>query len=368
VTPSPVIGGLKLDGPLVLAPMAGVTDSPFRRMCRGMGASLVFSEMVSADGIARDSGRTLEYLSFFPEERPIGVQLFGSKPEILAEAASKAARMCSPDLIDLNCGCPVRKVVGRKAGAALLLDLPLLKDIVRAMTEAVPVPVTVKIRSGWKAGENLAVEAALAARAGGASAVTVHARHRSAVFSGPADWNVIREVKGSLDIPVIGNGGVMGPGDAAAMLEKTGCDAVMIARAAMGNPWIFSRTAALLRSGDAGAQPPLERRLEAFLSHAGEMAELKGERRAVRYMRKQACWYAKGFPGSSAFRRRVNHCTSLAELREAVACMLRGDELREGELPSPSVARLARATRASRERAEITRRGPRPEDKWIPKV
>jgi tRNA-dihydrouridine synthase B len=356
MTPSPVIGGLRLDGPLVLAPMAGVTDSPFRRICRGMGASLVFSEMVSADGIARDGGRTLEYLSFFPEERPIGVQLFGSKPEILAEAASKAARMCSPDLIDLNCGCPVRKVVGRKAGAALLLDLPLLKDIVRAMTEAVPVPVTVKIRSGWKAGDNLAVEAALAAQEGGASAVTVHARHRSAVFSGPADWDVIRGVKEALDVPVIGNGGVMEPGDASAMLEETGCDAIMIARAAMGNPWIFSRTAALLRSGNAGAPPPLERKLEAFLSHAVEMAELKGERRAVRYMRKQACWYAKGFPGSSAFRRRVNHCTSLAELREAAACMLRGDELKEGELPPPSVARLARATRAARERAEIHRR------------
>jgi tRNA-dihydrouridine synthase B len=333
----PVIGGLRLEGPLVLAPMAGVADSPFRRMCRRMGAALVFTEMISADGLVRNNWRTVEYLSFSAEERPLGVQLFGSNPKVLADAASFVAERSSPDVIDLNCGCPVRKVVGRKAGSALLLDLPLLKNIVSAMTGAVSLPVTVKIRSGWKAGDNLAVDAALAAQEGGAAAVTVHARHRAAAFSGPADWEVIRSVKRALEIPVIGNGGVTEPEDAVAMLRETGCDAVMIARAAMGNPWIFSRTAALLRTGDMDPPPSIQQKLEAFLKHARELVGLKGELRAVRYMRKQACWYAKGFPGSSSLRRRVNGCTSLAELREAVSEMLRGYDTTVKESPSGGV-------------------------------
>jgi tRNA-dihydrouridine synthase B len=319
VITGPVIGGLRLDAPLVLAPMAGVTDSPFRRMCRRMGAGLVFTEMVSADGIVRGNRRTLEYLSFHPEERPVGVQLFGSDPRVLAEAASHVEKRCSPEFIDLNCGCPVRKVVGRKAGSALLLDIPLLKDIVTAMTGAVGLPVTVKIRSGWKAGDGLAVHAALAAQDGGAAAVAVHARDRSAAFSGPADWEVIRAVKGALEIPVIGNGGIAEPEDALRMLDETGCDAVMIGRAAMGNPWFFSSAEALLKTGRAAQPPSYDRRLGTFLQHARELAGLKGELRAVRYMRKHACWYAKGFPGSSAFRRRVNCCTSLAQLGEAVS-------------------------------------------------
>jgi tRNA-dihydrouridine synthase B len=319
-----------------------------------MGASLVFTEMISADGLVRDNSRTLEYLSFSSKERPLGLQLFGSDPEVLADAASYVAEKCSPDFIDLNAGCPVRKVVGRRAGSALLLDLPLLKEITGAMTKAVHLPVTVKIRSGWKAGDDVAVSAALAAQEGGAAAVTVHARSRAAAFSGPADWAVIRAVKSSVEIPVIGNGGIEEPEDAVGMLQQTGCDAAMIARAAMGNPWVFSRTTALLRTGTADPPPSLQRRLEVFLDHARELAVLKGERRAVRYMRKQACWYAKGFPGSSAFRRRVNYCASLAELEKAVSSMLRGEGLSKGELPSPTLARLARARSASRERQRVS--------------
>jgi tRNA-dihydrouridine synthase B len=318
---NPTIGKLELDGPLVLAPMAGVTDSAFRGMCRGMGASLVFTEMISADGLVRRNRRTLEYLEFGRDERPIGVQLFGSDPKILADATALVAESCQPDLIDLNCGCPVRKVVKRKAGSALLLDLPLLKDIVAAMAAAVRIPVTVKIRSGWKDGDDLAVKAALAARDGGASAVTLHARHATAGFSGAADWLAIRTVKSTLGIPVIGNGGVAEPVDALEMLGQTGCDAVMIGRGAMGNPWIFSRAAALLLEGIEEPPPTLAQRLEGFIRHARSLARIKGELRAVKYMRKQAGWYTKGFQGSVALRRRINRCTSLAEVQDAVSSM-----------------------------------------------
>lgn len=318
------IGGVKISPALVLAPMAGVSDGPFRRMCRDMGAGLVFTEMISADGLYRGNRRTREYLRISDEERPVGLQLFGHDPEVLAKAAAIAWDKCRPDLIDLNCGCPVRKVVSRKAGAALLLDLPLLRRIVEAMAAAMPAPVTVKIRSGWSAGDRLAFDASLAAQEAGASAVTIHARPRSAAFSAEPDWALIKSLKRSLTIPVIGNGGVNGPADALAMLNETGCDAVMIGRAAMGDPWIFSRAAALL----AGDREPLPagpgERLAAFLQHARELARLKGEARGVRQMRKQAAWYSRGLAGSSEFRRRVNSCTTVDGLAEAAAAALGG--------------------------------------------
>ena len=323
---SPIIGGVRLGGPLVLAPMAGVTDGPFRRMCRGMGANLVFTEMISADGLVRGNRRTHEYLTLSAEERPVGLQLFGHDPAVLADATALAAEKCSPDFIDLNCGCPVRKVVGRRAGSALLLDLPLVRRIVEAMVNAARVPVTVKIRSGWRSGDNLAEGASMAAQDGGASAVTIHARPKSAAFSGAADWGVIRSLKESLKIPVIGNGGIDRPADALAMLRETGCDAVMIGRAAMGNPWIFQSAAAVLECGLEVPPPTPEDRLDAFLRHAEELAGLRGERRAVLQMRKHAAWYGKGLAGSSAFRKRVNACTTLAELRGAVALALSDGE------------------------------------------
>lgn len=316
---NPVIGGVEIDGPLVLAPMAGVTDGSFRLLCRRMGAGLVFTEMISADGLVRGNWRTLEYLRLSREERPIGLQLFGHDPGVLAEAASVVTETCSPDLIDLNCGCPVRKVVGRRAGSALLLDLPLLSRIVRAMVAATQVPVTVKIRSGWKAGDNLGMAASLAVRDAGASAVTVHARPRSGGFSSEPEWGMIEWAKRSLDIAVIGNGGIAGPGDALAMLRETGCDAVMIGRAAMGNPWIFRRARAALDGGAVPPPPGPRERLSTFVCHAEGLARLKGERRAVRQMRKHAAWYSKGLPGSSAFRRQVNACESLAGLKDALA-------------------------------------------------
>jgi nifR3 family TIM-barrel protein len=275
--------------------------------------------MVSADGIVRRNRRTLEYLAISDEERPVALQVFGHKPEVLAEATAAVTQGCAPDLIDLNSGCPVRKVVSRKAGSALLLDLPLLRDIVSAMVEATYLPVTVKIRSGWEVGDNLAAAAAEVIQDAGASALTIHARPRSEPFTSDADWGLIKSLKSSLDIPVIGNGGVSEPGDALRMLERTGCDAVMIGRAAMGNPWVFSRAAALLRGSERKPAPSPGERLNAFLFHATELAGVKGELRAARQMRKQAGWYTKGLPGSVAFRRRVNECTTLAALKEAVS-------------------------------------------------
>jgi len=301
--------------------MAGVTDPPFRRMCRERGAALVFTEMVSADGLVRGNRRTREYLEILPEERPVGVQLFGSEPSVMAEAAALVARICGPDLIDLNGGCPVRKVVKKKAGAALLLALDLLGETVDAMVRASPVPVTVKIRKGWTEADELGLEVARVAQDAGASAVILHARSKAAGFSGPADWDAIRRLKESLRIPVVGNGGVTEPADALFMLERTGCDAVMIGRAAMGNPWIFSRALSVIDRGVEPPPPTARERLDAFLWHAAELAKLRGETRAVKQMRKQAAWYTKGLPGSSAFRRRVNECTSLRELREAASRM-----------------------------------------------
>jgi tRNA-dihydrouridine synthase B len=216
----------------------------------------------------------------------------------------------------------VRKVVNRKAGAALLLDLPLLRRIVEAMACATPAPVTVKIRSGWSAGDDLAVEASLAAQEAGACALTIHARPRSAAFSAEPDWDLIERLKRSLTIPVIGNGGVTRPADVLAMLEKTGCDAVMIGRAAMGDPWIFRAAAAALDGAPELQAPGAAERLAAFLRHAAELAALKGEARGVRQMRKQAAWYSKGLPGSSQFRRRVNSCTTLEGLADEVRTAL----------------------------------------------
>jgi tRNA-dihydrouridine synthase B len=316
------IAGVAISRPLVLAPMAGVSDSPFRRMCREMGAGLVFTEMVSADGLYRGNRRTLEYLRISDDERPVGLQLFGHDPGVLAKAAAIAWDRCRPDFIDLNCGCPVRKVVGRKAGAALLLDAPLLRRIVEAMAGASPAPVTVKIRSGWSAGDSLAIEASRAAQEAGASAITIHARPRSGAFSAEPDWPLIRLLKRSLTIPVIGNGGVNRAEDAPAMIEETGCDAAMIGRAAMGNPWIFRDACALLEGERAAPAPGAGERLAAFLRHAGELAALKGEARGVRQMRKQAAWYSRGLAGSSWFRRRVNSCTTMEELAGAVATAL----------------------------------------------
>ncbi|OPX24292.1 MAG: tRNA dihydrouridine synthase DusB [Candidatus Latescibacteria bacterium 4484_107] len=255
------IGNVSLSGPVVLAPLAGVTDHSFRLLCREMGASLVYTEMVSADGLVRKNPGTGRLIHFGESERPIGVQLFGSDLAIMARGAEQLAER-GFDLIDLNFGCPVKKVVKRNAGSALMRDPERLARITEAVVGAVDLPVTVKIRSGWSEEAINAVQVARLVQEAGAKAITVHARTRKMGFSGQADWEVIAEVKAAVSIPVIGNGDVRTPEDARRMFDDTGCDLVMIGRGALGNPWIFRRTVVFLRTGAHLPEPNLRERME----------------------------------------------------------------------------------------------------------
>jgi tRNA-dihydrouridine synthase B len=317
------IGPIQSDSPFLLAPLAGVSDSPFRRLAREQGASIVYTEMVSADGLVRGNQATLDYCAFDPVERPIGIQLFGSNPDTMADAAR---RLCDlpdaqrPDLIDINMGCPVRKVVNRSAGAALLNDVPRLQGIVRKMAAVSRVPVTAKVRLGWDGKSRNVVEVAKALEDAGAAAVAIHARTRAEKFEGPAHWDMIGAAKQAVSIPVIGNGDVRSHQDAVRMLADTGCDAVMMGRAAFGDPWVFRRVRAFHERGETLPPPSATERLEAGLRHLGMMVADFGESIATREMRKHVAWYIKGLPRSARVREQVNRTHSTAEL----AALLRG--------------------------------------------
>ncbi len=281
-----------------LAPLAGISDSAFRAVCRSWGAGFTVSEMVSAEGLIRRQKKTITLMRFTPEERPYGIQLFGRNPDSLAEAARIAAES-QPDFIDLNCGCPARKVVRRGEGGAMTEDLPHLTKVFRAMREAVELPLTVKFRTGLTSEEPVAVETAKAAEDCGFDAVTVHARTLKQGFKGVADWERIAEVKRAVKIPVIGNGDITCADDARRMFEVTGCDLVMVGRGAFGQPWIFRQIA----EGFAGISP--EARLDTVLRHYRLILADKGEYVGVREMRKHLGWYSKRLPGAADFRRRV---------------------------------------------------------------
>jgi nifR3 family TIM-barrel protein len=303
-----------------LAPLAGVTDSAYRRICAEFGARPVMTEMVSSDGFVRGhpSDKTRRLLRFHESERPIGFQFFGADPAIMAEAARRAAAL-GPDFIDINAGCPMKKVVAKGAGSALLLDLPLLGRIVRSVVEAAfPLPVTVKIRSGWDHGSVNAVEAARVCADCGAYAVTVHPRPRSQLFGGNADWTVIRAVKEAVPAPVVGSGDIRSPEDARRMLRETGADAVMIGRAALGNPWIFRSTAELLEGRPLSPEPGMDERLALALRHLELLAVEVSERFAVLNMRKFFGWYSRGMRGGAEFRRRVFTAETIDEVRRVV--------------------------------------------------
>ena len=290
------IGNVEIPGRTALAPLAGVTNRPFRVLCREQGASLAVTEMVSARGLADGSERSSEYLDFEPGEHPIAVQVFGSEPEVMAEGARVAAQR-NPDWIDINCGCPVKKVVNRNAGAALLKDPALLGRIISAMVQAVDVPVTLKIRSGWEqAGEAVAV--AKVAEDAGAAAIAVHGRTREAKFAGQADWDVIARVKAAVSIPVIGNGDVRSPEAARAMMDETGCDLVMVGRWAIGDPWIFKRMEAFLETGRQAPDPSVEERMALAVRHLRLSVQAKGARSGVLEMRRHLSAYVKGLPGT----------------------------------------------------------------------
>ncbi|WP_349668174.1 tRNA dihydrouridine synthase DusB [Lacrimispora sp.] len=311
------IGNVTFDNNLILAPMAGVTDLPFRFLCREQGCGLSVTEMVSAKAILYKNKNTNELLSVSDQEGPVSVQLFGSDPDIMANMA--AAIESRPfALIDVNMGCPVPKIVNNGEGSALMKDIKLAEKILTAMVKAVKKPVTVKFRKGFTEEDCNAVEFARMAESSGVAAIAVHGRTREQYYSGTADWDIIRQVKEAVSIPVIGNGDVFEPEDAKALIDQTGCDGVMIARGAKGNPWIFSRTLHYLETGEL-LQPPTPAEIsEMILRHGTMQAEHKGETVAMREMRKHMAWYTGGLPHSAKLRNDINQVETMEELRRFV--------------------------------------------------
>jgi len=319
------IGPLSLANNLFLAPMAGVTDLPVRLLARAFGAGLCFTEMVSAEGLVRNSGRSFDYLESSPEDRPLGVQLFGADPAVLGEAAAIAAER-GADLIDINAGCPVRKVVGTGAGGALMRDPGRFAAVVESVRAATRFPVTVKIRSGWGPGEINALQIARIARDRGADAVTVHPRTVRQGFSGAADWSVIARVRAEVDIPVIGSGDIRSPRDARAMFEKTGCDGVMVGREALGNPWLFRDIAAFLSDGTILPPPGPAEREAVIRRHLALHIRNCSEGAGVRAFRKHLLWYTKGLRGGSGFRKAACSVEGVDDLLDAIHRFLRACE------------------------------------------
>jgi len=307
------IGNVILPNNIFLAPMAGVTDLPFRLLCREYGAGLVYSEMISAKGIFYDNANTQELLAADPLERPAAVQLFGSEPALMGEMARKIAD-CPFDIIDINMGCPAPKIVKNGEGSALMRNPALIGEIVKSVSAAVTKPVTVKIRKGWSEASVNAIEVAQISEANGAAAVAVHGRTREQFYSGTADWDIIRAVKRAVHIPVIGNGDIFAPEDAKRMLAETGCDAVMLARGAEGNPWLFRRTLAYLETGTLLPEPTPSERVSVALRHAQMLMAHKPEHVAIREMRRHACKYVKGLKGASAVRTGIIAAESFDEL------------------------------------------------------
>jgi tRNA-dihydrouridine synthase B len=308
------IGSVELNNNVFLAPMAGVTDMAFRILCKRQGCGLTYTEMVSAKGLHYKSDNTAVLLEIADEERPAAVQVFGSEPDIVAEAA-KQAEAGGAAIIDINMGCPTPKIVKNGDGSALMKRPDLVREIVRTTVREVKVPVTVKIRKGWDDASINAVEIASIAAGEGAAAVAVHGRTREQFYSGTADWSIIGQVKKALDIPVIGNGDIVSPQAAKRMLEETGCDAVMIGRGAQGNPWIFSRTIEYLETGRLLPEPTYEQRVEAIVEHMDMVTRYKGESTGVKEMRKHAAWYLKGLPGSTRVKTEVFKLTTSAAVR-----------------------------------------------------
>jgi nifR3 family TIM-barrel protein len=302
--PTPlVIGSLALENNLLLAPMAGVTNCVMRLIARSCGASLCFTEMVSVEGLVREGKKTFDLLKSMPEDRPLGIQIFGDNPDAIAAAAA----MAEPygDLIDINMGCPVKKVVNSGSGSMLLRDPGKAAAIIRAARRATKLPLTVKIRTGWTCSEQTFHEIATVAEGEGCDAITLHPRSRSQMFEGKADWGRITELKQRLKIPVLGSGDLFTAPDAVRMLKETGCDGVMFARGAMGNPWIFRETLALLDDEPITTPTPAERCAVAQ-EHLALFIQHEGERVAIREMRKHLAWYARGVTGAAAFRGKVN--------------------------------------------------------------
>jgi nifR3 family TIM-barrel protein len=310
------IGSLKLENDIVLAPLAGITNLPFRLIAKASGCGLVCSEMISANGLIHGSPKTLKMLASDPAEKPLSIQLFGSDPAIMA-AAAEMVEESGADIIDINFGCSVRKVVKTGAGAALMRTPDLAEDIIKAVRSSVRIPLTIKIRSGWTASAEQAVRIAHMAEDTGVDAITVHPRTASQGFRGESDWLVIKRLKQRLKIPVIGNGDIRTPEDALKMKARTGCDAVMIGRRAIGYPWIFSQIRSLFEGGEPKA-PTLSERFDLIEAYAQASVRCMGEELACRVLRSRLCWFVKGLPHNAKFRESITQLESEIEAIEKI--------------------------------------------------
>jgi nifR3 family TIM-barrel protein len=310
------IGSVTLENKTILAPLAGITNLPFRLLAKEAGCALVCSEMISAHGLVNKSKRTRQMLDSLPEEKPLSVQIFGSQADIMAEAA-RVVETSGADIIDINFGCSVRKIIKTGSGVALMKAPETAEAVIKAVRKVVRIPLTIKLRSGWNPTGNQAFEISQIAEACGVDAITIHPRTAKQGFSGHSDWAIIAKLKKLVNIPVIGNGDIFSADDAIAMLEQTRCDAVMIGRMAIGNPWIFSRVLARMR-GETEPAVDLEKRFEIMTRYMQESVKYFGEEIACRMMRSRLCWFAKGLHNSSQFRKSINHISTETEALQRI--------------------------------------------------
>ncbi|MGI5921425.1 MAG: tRNA dihydrouridine synthase DusB [Syntrophomonadaceae bacterium] len=316
-----VIGNISIPNRVLAAPLAGVSDRAFRTVVKSFGCGMVYTEMISDMGLIYAQEKTRRLADTSGEEQPVAVQIFGSQVDSMVKAALIVEQM-GAQIIDINMGCPTPKIVKSGEGAALMLDIPKSRAMIRAVVEAVKVPVTVKMRKGWDDNNITCLELAQAAEEAGAAAVTLHPRTRAQFFSGQSDWTMITSLKQQLSIPVIGNGDIWCAQDAQKMMEMTGCDAVMIGRAAMGNPFIFRETVELIENGKLVSPPTPQERLHTALKHLDLACRFKGEKVAVREMRKHLSWYIKGMPGAARLREEINRAVTREEMVDIISHML----------------------------------------------